>query len=131
MQKVMKVVAAVIENDRKEVLCALRSPSMEIPNRWEFPGGKVEKDEDVLTAIVREIKDELGCEVKPVEILNDHTHHYDTFTIQLIAIKCALLDGEPTAKEHSTLLWLNKNSLESLRWAPADIPAVQLLINEK
>ena len=47
MQKQIKVVAAIIENEQNEILCALRSPSMSIPNRWEFPGGKVEKDEDI------------------------------------------------------------------------------------
>ena len=51
MQKQIKVVAAIIENEQNEILCALRSPSMSIPNRWEFPGGKVEKDEDIYSAL--------------------------------------------------------------------------------
>ena len=42
MKKVVKVVAAIIENEEHEILCALRSPEMSIPNMWEFPGGKVE-----------------------------------------------------------------------------------------
>lgn len=49
MKKVVKVVTAVIENDQEEILCALRSPDMKIPNMWEFPGGKVEADEDIFS----------------------------------------------------------------------------------
>ena len=55
MKKVVKVVAAIIENEENEILCALRSPEMSIPNMWEFPGGKVEKGEDLYSAIEREI----------------------------------------------------------------------------
>lgn len=43
MKKTIKVVAAIIENEKQEILCALRSPKMSIPNMWEFPGGKVEE----------------------------------------------------------------------------------------
>ena len=51
MKKLVKVVAAIIENDQQEILCALRSPNMSIPNRWEFPGGKVENGEDIYSAL--------------------------------------------------------------------------------
>ena len=47
MKKQVKVVAAIIENEQNEILCALRSPEMAIPNTWECPGGKVEKNEDL------------------------------------------------------------------------------------
>ncbi|WP_174731986.1 (deoxy)nucleoside triphosphate pyrophosphohydrolase [Mesobacillus harenae] len=132
MKKVIKVVAAIIENDQNEILCALRSPEMAIPNMWEFPGGKVEKDEDIYAALVREIDEELGCEVKATgEVFNDNTHEYDTFTINLISIKCSIVKGSPMPSEHSKLLWLKRDNLDSLKWAPADIPAVEQLIHEK
>lgn len=41
MKKTVKVVAAIIENDRNEILCALRSPDMSLPNMWEFPEAKL------------------------------------------------------------------------------------------
>ena len=61
MEKRVKVVAAIIENEQNEILCALRSPVMSLPNKWEFPGGKVEKGEDIYSALEREISEELGC----------------------------------------------------------------------
>jgi len=132
MKKLVKVVAAIIENEQNEILCALRSPEMSIPNRWEFPGGKVEKDEDIYSALEREISEELDCKVKTTEeVFNDHTHEYDTFIINLISIKCEITEGSPVASEHSKLIWLKRDNLESLKWAPADIPAVEQLIYEK
>lgn len=47
LEKRVKVVAAIIENEQGEILCALRSPHMSMPNMWEFPGGKVEEKEDL------------------------------------------------------------------------------------
>lgn len=55
MKKKLKVVGAIIENEYDEILCALRSPKMTLPNMWEFPGGKVEKGESLKDAIEREI----------------------------------------------------------------------------
>lgn len=131
MKKIVKVVAAVIENEENEILCALRSPKMSIPNMWEFPGGKVEEGEDLQEALEREIQEELSCEIEAQDVIKDHTHEYDSFIIQLIALRAKLIEGNPTAQEHSKLLWLHRENLPSLKWAPADIPAVELLMNNK
>lgn len=132
MKKLVKVVAAIIENEENEILCALRSPEMAIPNMWEFPGGKLEAGEDIYTALKREIEEELLCKIETnTEVFNNHTHEYDTFIINLISIKSKIISGTPTASEHSKLIWLNRDNLDSLKWAPADLPAVDQLIHEK
>jgi 8-oxo-dGTP diphosphatase len=132
MKKLVKVVAAIIENEHNEFLCALRSPEMYIPNNWEFPGGKVEENEDIFSALKREISEELDCSIETQkEIFNENTHDYETFIIHLISIKCKVVEGSPIPNEHSKLIWLKKENLNSLKWAPADIPAVKQLMNEK
>ena len=114
-----------------EILCALRSPIMTLPNMWEFPGGKVEEGESLYTAIEREIKEELKCSIKAIEIIGENRHEYEKIIVNLTAIKCNLVEGEPVADEHSKLIYLNKENLESLVWAPADIPLVKKVINIK
>jgi len=131
MKKLVKVVGAVIENENNEILCALRSPEMNLPNMWEFPGGKIEKDESLKDAIEREIEEELGCSVEFISMFNDNTHDYDTFIVNLITVKCKLVSDIPTASEHSKLIWLKRENLASLKWAPADVPAVEQLIAQK
>ncbi|CEQ15166.1 (deoxy)nucleoside triphosphate pyrophosphohydrolase [Paraclostridium sordellii] len=130
MKKTIKVVAAIIENENKEILCALRSPEMTLPNMWEFPGGKVEENESLFEAIEREIKEELDCDIKALDVFNDNTHDYGNFVVNLISIKCTLVGGVPMASEHSKLIWLKRENLDSLKWAPADVPAVKQLVEE-
>ena len=128
-KKLVEVVAAVIENENNEILCALRSPVMVLPNMWEFPGGKIEKGESEYEAIEREIKEELKCSVKATEINGKNTHEYENIIVSLTAIKCILVEGEPIADEHSKLIYLKKENLKSLIWAPADIPLVEKVIS--
>jgi 8-oxo-dGTP diphosphatase len=72
LKKIVKVVAAIIENEKGEILCALRSPQMSMPNMWEFPGGKVEER----TFFIETTK----------EIFNDTIYEYEKFIINLISI---------------------------------------------
>lgn len=130
MKKTIKVVAAIIENKNNEILCALRSPNMSLPNLWEFPGGKVEEGESLFEAIEREIQEELSCNVKASKVFAENTHEYEKIIINLIGMKCELIDGTPTPNEHSKLVYLSKESLSSLIWAPADIPIVEKIIKK-
>jgi len=130
MKKLVKVVGAIIQNEHDEILCALRSTTMVLPNLWEFPGGKVEKGESLSDAIIREIKEELNCDIEFIDIFNDNTHEYDNIIVNLITVKCKIINGQPIASEHAKLIWLNKENLLSLNWAPADIPAVELLVSD-
>ena len=129
MKKTIQVVGAIIENGHQEILCALRSTQMSLPNHWEFPGGKVEPNETIAESIEREISEELNCTIRYVETFADHIHEYDTFIVHLHIVKCKLIEGLPTATEHASLLWLKLENLESLNWAPADLPIVKLLIS--
>ena len=130
MKKTIKVVAAIIENENNEILCALRSPEMTLPNQWEFPGGKVEQGESLFEAIEREIKEELNCTVKAVDEFDENTHEYEKVIVNLIGIKCKLVEGTPVAREHSKLVYLKKENLNSLVWAPADLPIGENLIKK-
>ena len=131
MKKTIKVVGAIIENSNSEILCALRSPKMSMPNLWEFPGGKIEKGESNGQAIEREIREELSCKVKYIEDFNDNTHEYEKVIVNLITLRCKLVNGTPKASEHAKLIWLPVDYLETLSWAPADVPAVKQLVSEK
>jgi len=130
MKKTVKVVGAIIENENKEILCALRSKDMSLGKFWEFPGGKIEQGESIGDAIVREIKEELGCTIEFIDVFYDNTHEYENIIVNLITVKCKLVDGTPKAHEHAKLLWLSNDYLESLTWAPADIPTIEKLLHK-
>ncbi|OEH91050.1 (deoxy)nucleoside triphosphate pyrophosphohydrolase [Bacillus solimangrovi] len=128
MMKSVKVVGAIIENDRDEILCAKRSKTMTLPNLWEFPGGKIEEHETPEEALIREISEELDCTITVFDQVEDTTHTYDSIIVQLITFKARITNGTPVAREHAELRWVHHNKLTVLEWAAADIPAVEKLV---
>lgn len=125
MKKQVHVVGAIIENDKNEIFCALRSPKMSLPNYWEFPGGKIEDGETPEEALAREIQEEFNCTISVGEKVEDTTYQYDKMVVRLETYKAKLVDGQPTVSEHADTKWVTREEIRSLNFAPADIPAVE------
>jgi 8-oxo-dGTP diphosphatase len=115
----------VIERDGR-VLLAQRPRDKHLPLKWEFAGGKVEPGEDPAAAIVREIREELGCEVVITRALPRFTHDYTRVVIEMIPYVCALRPGSPAphAHEHVALAWVEPAQLTTYDLAPADLPVI-------
>jgi 8-oxo-dGTP diphosphatase len=126
MAKLVEVVGAVIVRDGR-ILCAQRGSDGALPGKWEFPGGKIEHGESPHDALVRELAEELLCEVEVGDVVTTTTYEYDFATISLTTFMCELLRGEPVLTEHQAVVWLDRSQLPTLDWAPADVPAVVLL----
>jgi len=122
----IEVVGAVIVHD-DQILVARRGPGGEAGDLWEFPGGKVEPGETPEQALVREIAEELGCEVEVGAHVTTTIHEYDAVVVSLSTYLCALVDGTPSTSEHAELAWVQPSELHVLEWAPADVPAVDIL----
>ena len=125
------VVGAVIQDERKRVLCALRSKEMILANYWEFPGGKVEKGENYHEALTREIQEELGCTILVEEKITKVTHDYDNRRVHLHTYLCRIRNGRPVAKEHAKIKWVELDQLHLLNWAPADLPTLHIITDHK
>lgn len=128
--KVIDVVGAVMENNSAEILCALRSQHMSMPNVWEFPGGKVKHGEKPESALVREIKEELNCVIDVGVLVESTVHNHADLHINLLTYRARISDGHPIALEHAELRWVKKKNLQYLLWAEADIPTVEKLLKE-
>ena len=120
----------VIWNDREQILIDRRRPEGSLGGLWEFPGGKIEPGETLEACIKREIKEELDCDIEYISTFNDNTHEYEKVIVNLITLRCKLVNETPKASEHAKLMWLPVDYLETLSWAPADIPAVKQLISQ-
>jgi 8-oxo-dGTP diphosphatase len=126
VKKQLEVVGAVVVRNG-EILCAQRGPAGVLPGMWEFPGGKIEVGEAPREALIREIEEELGCLVTVGDEITSTRHEYDFGIVTLTTFYCQLIAGEPEMSEHQALVWLAPSDLNSLEWAPADVPAVKLI----
>lgn len=123
MARRIHVVGAVIVEDGL-VLCAQRGPSGAQAGLWEFPGGKIEPGESPRAALLREIAEELDCTVEVGDEVTTTSHEYDAGVVVLTTYYCRLVSGTPRPTEHATITWLPPDELDTLEWAPADVPAV-------
>ncbi|MBK7682482.1 MAG: NUDIX domain-containing protein [Bacteroidetes bacterium] len=83
MPSIIKVVAAIIYNEENKFLMALKKAGKNLAGYWEFPGGKIEEEEDGLTAIAREIKEELNLELKDIHYLFEYQYQENDQTIEI------------------------------------------------
>lgn len=121
----IKVVAALIENDTKVLLARRSTGDINVLGKWEFPGGKVEQDENEFDAIEREIKEEFELVIKAKEFIANNVCEYPTKVVDLRLYKCDYVSGEFKLHDHSEYKWVDKEELLDYDLAPADIPLAE------
>ena len=121
--KTIEVVGAVISDSEGRILAAQRR-GCEISYKsykWEFPGGKVEENESPGEALVREIMEELDCEIIVGNKLGELEYDYPDFKLKMGLYLCSLKEGSfPKALEHNQIKWIFPEDLGSLDWLEAD-----------
>ena len=123
--KTLNVVAAIIKKDNK--ILATKRGYGEFINMWEFPGGKIESNETEEEALIREIKEELYCTIKPTKFALDLEYQYPTFYLKMSCYEAEITEGTPKLLEHNDAKWLSKDQLNALNWIPADIKIIDYL----
>ena len=119
----MLVACAIIEHDGK-VMAVQRSELMNLPLKWEFPGGKIKQGESPEQCVVREVFEELNLQIAVVRSLSPVSYDYPDFSVTLYPIICAMVSGDIILHEHKALLWLSSHELWSLDWVAADFPII-------
>ena len=127
----IKVVAALIEKDGKVLIAKRSTGDPNVLDKWEFPGGKVEFDEDEMHAIEREILEEFELEIKAKEFLVNNVCEYPTKIIDLRLYECKYLSGEFRLHDHSEYKFVNKEDIINFDLCPADIPLAEYVKNIK
>jgi 8-oxo-dGTP diphosphatase len=127
--KEVHVTAAVIFQDNK-ILCVQRNENKYdyISKKWEFPGGKVEENEQLEETIKREIQEELNLIIGVKSFLIQVNHQYPDFKLKMDTFICEISSGDLELNEHIDYKWLCVYELRKLDWAGADVPIVERLI---
>ena len=121
-RKTINVVAALIR-DGKRVFATARGYG-NYKGWWEFPGGKVEPGESPENALVREIREELDSEISVDEYISTIEHDYPEFHLSMRCYWCSLISGDLVLKEAEDAKWLDVETIDSVKWLPADITLI-------
>ena len=127
--KITKVVCGVIWKGKK-VFIARRKPEKALGGYWEFPGGKIENDEEPEKALSRELKEELGMVVTIDKLIGHNIHKYDTVSIKLIAYKCIFVSAIFQLTDHDAWCFVSPQEIMQFKLAPADVFFIEKISNK-
>ena len=116
--KTIEVVAAIIIRDGQ--VFATQRGYGQWQGWWEFPGGKMEDGESPKEALVREIREELDADISVGELLETVEWDYPDFHLTMHCFICRLASQEIHLNEHEDAAWLTAETLDSVKWLPAD-----------
>lgn len=123
------VTAAIIEKEG-HIFAARRKPGIHLAGYWEFPGGKLEPGETEKQCLARELQEEFGVECEVGEFMEESVYDYGSKIILLRGYRVHHLRGAYQCRDHDKIGWLTVEELPYLKWAPADIPLVQKLLED-
>ena len=125
---VLVAACALIDTDGR-VLIAQRPPGKSMAGLWEFPGGKVEPGERPEQSLIRELKEELGIDVKEACLapLTFASHLYPDFHLLMPLYVCRRWEGFVEAREAQQLKWVRPPDLRNYPMPPADEPLISHL----
>ena len=116
------VLAALIIKEGKILIARRNSGNEEVIGKWEFPGGKLEKNETEEVGIEREIREELGIVIKANKYIMNNIFNYPNKSINLKLYECEYISGNiNNLTSHSEYKYVKANELLKYDLCPADI----------
>ena len=130
MRLLLVVAVALVDADDR-VLIAQRPEGKQFAGLWEFPGGKLEAGERPEDALIRELREELGIEVKAACLapLTFASHAYADFHLLMPLFVCRRWDGFVQSREAQALKWVRAKALRDYPMPPADAPLISHLVD--
>ena len=119
---------ALIDTDGR-VLLNQRPASKSMAGLWEFPGGKIEKNESPNECIIREVREELGVDISNscFSPLTFTTFDYEDFSVIIFLYLSREWEGFIKGKENQNLKWVRPNEMFKINMLPADIPLISFI----
>jgi len=123
----LNVVAAALLDPQRGVLIARRPSGKHMAGRWEFPGGKIAPGEDERAALERELREELGVEVREARYALERTFDYPDRRVRLAFWIVERFEGVPVPHDAQFLRWVPLAELHHQDLLEADRPFIELL----
>ena len=126
----VEVVAALIWDKDKFLICQ-RPANKARALLWEFVGGKVEKDETKVQALICECKEELNITLKVGKIVMKVCHDNPEISINLTLFNATIAEGVPKKLEHNDIKWITTKEIPNYEFCPADTEILKRIQMEK
>jgi 8-oxo-dGTP diphosphatase len=124
----VKVAVAVLFDEKQRVLITRRSLDALHGGLWEFPGGKVEQDETPLTALIREVKEEVDLDVVTADFLCQIDHTYTSRSVTLLVYRVHAFHGKAVCREQQLdLRWVEVEQLKCYAFPEANQQIIAIL----
>jgi 8-oxo-dGTP diphosphatase len=125
---VIRVVVGLLEDTQGNILIGQRRAGTHMAGRWEFPGGKRQPGESALTALRRELREELAVEIGAANRLIVLDHEYDDRHVELDTWLVTSYEGQPRGCEGQQLRWVAPGRLADADLLEADTPIIDALL---
>jgi len=125
--KILNVVVGLIINEKNEVLIALRPPHVVQPGVWEFPGGKVEENETLENALIREFHEEIGIDIISSEFFLKIKKDSPEKQLILHTFRIVEFRGTPHGRENQEIRWVAIHTLKNYTFPEANAAIVEAL----
>ena len=119
--KTIHVVAAIIYRNDKEFLIARKKQGKSLGGLWEFPGGKIEENEDATSALKREIQEELNISISSLTPFIEYTYQGENIILEMQSFKCFSGDTNIQLIDHDRVEWIKAHDIDQYSLAPADL----------
>lgn len=121
-------VAIILDDNDSKVYISRRQKHQSYSDYWEFPGGKVEKNETYKECIVREVYEEIGISIVSHELF--HTKQYINNNNDKVNLEFFLVrnfSGEPYSKENQKLKLVKISELNQYSILPGSLEVIEML----
>jgi len=127
MNKPIHVAVAVVQKPDGRILIARRPSHLHQGGLWEFPGGKLEAGEDVVSGLRRELQEELGVEALRTQPLICIPYDYGDKTVLLDVHRVIEFSGEAHGREGQAVQWIGIEQLDDFDFPAANRGIVNAL----
>jgi 8-oxo-dGTP diphosphatase len=132
-KKAYNVAAALLFDEQKRILITQRPAGSHLAGFWEFPGGTIEDNESAQDALVREIKEETGLDIKAGKLYWQDCFEYDVKIINISFYFCRRLNEHQkiTPLEIADFRWIRLDELQNYKFPPADEALINRLLKNR
>lgn len=118
---------AVVKNPQNLFLICLRPDHVHQGGKWEFPGGKIQKNETAEQAMLRELKEEVGITALDYRLLETTFFDYGDKQLNLNFFLVSQFTGEARAQEGQSMQWVKKAELDNFSFPDANAAIIKKL----